>query len=1425
MRSLLSGCGISLAILWLSAPLRVAFATPPHLILITADDLGYGDLGVTFQNARPEGRLRLRTPQLDRMAAEGTLLRHHYAGAPVCVSSRAVLYTGRNAGHVAVRDSAFDFAWPSSHPSLATTLRAVGYRTALIGKYGLAGGNLGSTTDTEDHPLRRGFDYFYGHLRHAETIDHYPGNSGKVVENFTAVTNGLTGVFNDDLFVARAKQFLVEHVQSQPATPLFLMLHFTSPHFDLQYPPVPYPAGGGLTGGMPWPPPSGAPEAHLHPDLVGVTYDHDQNPATAPVAWPESARRYAALVRRLDDSIGDLLQLLRDLGLDGNSVVVFTSDHGPDFNYSLSNPHRADPRQFDSAGPFDGCKNWLLEGGLRVPTLVWAPGRVPAAQTNDTVGSHADWLPTLLDFAGQPPPAWSTGRTLRGALQDPASARPAPPQYFEHLRPSVGWYDPVEVAILQRKGLVHPAGLAQMVRWGEFSAIRFQATGEHTPLRLYRVATDPFQSQDLAGLPEHAATVAAIRRHMLAARRPLPLPPFVRELDQEDIPARGLGGPPGLRQRRFSGSWPWLPDFGEFTPAATGVVASIALPTPTAPGPFGLEFRGYLQVPHRGQYQFHLAADGAAGLWIHDASLIAEDLLPFGERTAHVRLMPGAHPFRLASRHPSATPLLRLEISGPGLPRRPVGAQDFHLDLQSGVPPPQGELDVDVAAGVPTLLDPRRFVPGGSASSAVPVAPQPAGLAVEGEHWRFDPSADTSHEVQVAYAFQFADQSHPGRLRLHVHRPSSDLWLPFDRAARGWTRDANGRQAGLLEHFGHLEGAGGPGRLGAALFFDGVDDRVRVVHYTPPLGATPRTVAAWVKPESSGPVVSWGQSTTGWKWFLEVASPGAPGQGVARLAVGNGFLRGTTNLRDGLWHHLVAVFPPGVSAQVTNALLYVDGQREPLAEILPAPVTTQTSEVWIGGDLHGQHLRGWIDEVRILPRALSAAEIGALAQPGPEDYTAAFRRRHFADAVPDWSLDPEGDGLPHALEFAFGGQPGGRMPACGVPGSAWTAAPRNSSPDADSVPAWGTSSRPAPTCATGRRSCCRWPTNPTRISVSSGCASPSRMRPACVITAWACCCPDVRPPDGPTPVVPFSCCALPPPRANRRVSLPSNPNPEPPMSLGINLMLWTATPDRSHAKLIQQLRKAGYRHIELPVFNPAAFPVADLKEILDGEGMTSTVTSCLMPDQGTLIHKDRKRNQAALGHVQALLDVCQQLGASVVCGPLYHPLAEFTGTGPTDAERSCFAEHMRKLGSYAEHAKVKIGLEPLNRFETHFLNTCAQGAEVCAMIDHPLVGLLVDTFHMHIEEDDMAKAMLAARKHIVHLHASENHRGRPGSGQVRWKKWSETVRKMKYKGHVVVESFGQGLPELAAATRIWRNIIGDPVKMAAKAAKFLKPLI
>ncbi len=171
----------------------------PNILFILADDLGYGDLGVLYQNSRPDSKPRLLTPELDRLASQGMLLLQHYTGAPVCAPARASLLLGQHQGDCAIRNNQFDKAMPHNH-TLATVLKQAGYYTAIIGKYGLQG----RAPKYPGHPLYHGFDEFYGVLGHGDAHYHYPGNSGIIMDMFTTVPNGLEQAYDTELYAARA---------------------------------------------------------------------------------------------------------------------------------------------------------------------------------------------------------------------------------------------------------------------------------------------------------------------------------------------------------------------------------------------------------------------------------------------------------------------------------------------------------------------------------------------------------------------------------------------------------------------------------------------------------------------------------------------------------------------------------------------------------------------------------------------------------------------------------------------------------------------------------------------------------------------------------------------------------------------------------------------------------------------------------------------------------------------------------------------------------------------------------------------------------------------------------------------------------------------------------------------------------------------
>ena len=379
----------------------------PNIIYILADDMGYGDVGCFGQNQRT-GIWKFATPGLDSMAAQGAKLTHHYVGAPICVSSRCSFLQGRSQGHADVRNFQFDKPLPNNH-TLPGVLKTAGYRTVHIGKSGLAGYDPNAPTA---HPLTRGFDRFFGYLTHRYAHQHYPRNGttaqgAKISDDYNFITDAYQDVYTSDVFTAFAKKTIIEETTNNPDRPFFIYLAYDTPHFDAQNPPTrDYPAGSGLNGGLQW---TGS------PSYVN-TASNDPNKVNNPAnlhpsvnsAWYTSAKQYVTMVRRMDDSVTDLLQTLRDLGIDQNTLVVFTSDNG-----TAENP--VNPSSFGSMGPFEGIKGDLLEGGIRVPTIAWWPQKIIGTNNLNNIReisrptANYDWLATFAELAGVPAPSATDG--------------------------------------------------------------------------------------------------------------------------------------------------------------------------------------------------------------------------------------------------------------------------------------------------------------------------------------------------------------------------------------------------------------------------------------------------------------------------------------------------------------------------------------------------------------------------------------------------------------------------------------------------------------------------------------------------------------------------------------------------------------------------------------------------------------------------------------------------------------------------------------------------------------------------------------------------------------------------------------------------------------------------------------------------------
>ncbi len=683
-------------------------AVQPNIIFILVDDLGYGDLGSFYQNSRNFAANRNKpafvTPKLDQMAAEGASLTRHYCGAPVCAPSRASLMLGVTQGHANLRDNQFDKALENNH-TVASVMRGAGYATALIGKWGMQGS--GTVTQQPGHPLLRGFDYFYGYMAHLTGHFHYPERFGAatddqgqplaVFENYQNITTQLTKCYSTDLFTARAKKWIVDQNTAHAEQPFFLYLAYPAPHARLEVPTQAYPAGNGVSGGLQWLGSSGnmintangAIDSFIYPDYANATYDNDNNSGTAEVAWPDTAKRHATMIRRLDDSVADLIQTLKDLGIDDNTLVVFTSDNGPHNEPGMGGSYTQDPRFFGSYGNFDGIKRDTLEGGLRVPAIVRWPGtgHIPAGVTRTDPSQFQDWMATFADLAGVAAPARCDGVSLLPTLIGTGS-RTASTIYTEYNRPGESTPSYSDFLPAHRGQLRNQ----EQVLWiGNYKGIRYNIAGDNsTPFKIYDVATDTHEGTDLNGQPG-IPSQAAFQAGVLQARRPNSSAgrPAYDNLLVPSVVADPVQ--PGVTWKAFEKAFLWVPGFGAATPAASGTTPVPSVSVRTRNNDIGLEFTGYLNVPADGDYTFYLSADTGAFLRLHQAQLLDADFGYTGgsERSATIKLKAGLHPFTLGYRRGSTgSPAMALSWSGPSLAKQAIPASSFFVDGLPATPPP-----------------------------------------------------------------------------------------------------------------------------------------------------------------------------------------------------------------------------------------------------------------------------------------------------------------------------------------------------------------------------------------------------------------------------------------------------------------------------------------------------------------------------------------------------------------------------------------------------------------------------------------------------------------------------------------------------------------------------------------------------------------
>ncbi|MBN2133891.1 MAG: sulfatase-like hydrolase/transferase [Sedimentisphaerales bacterium] len=445
----LGGCGDSLNAFGAGKAAR-----KPNIIFVMADDLGYGDLGCY-------GQKQIKTPNIDRMAAEGMRFTDHYAGSTVCAPSRCCLMTGLHTGHAYIRGNREvkpmgQWPLPAGTATLPRMLQDAGYTTALIGKWGLGGPGSSGT------PNQQGFDYFFGYLCQRHAHNYYPEflfrNDERVPLDNEVAGDRPDGAgvaakkvqYSYDLMAAEALSF----VEQNKAGPFFLYLAITIPHANNE-------AGG---------------KGMEVPDY-GIYAQKD---------WPEPQKGHAAMISRLDRDMGRLRGKLEDLGIDDNTVVFFTSDNGP---------HReggANPDFSDSNGPLRGIKRDLYEGGIRVPLIARWPGRIEAGSETDHISAFWDFLPTFAELAGTKPPAKGDGLSLAPTLL----GRPEKQEKHSFLY----WE-------------FHARGTNQAARCGRWKAVRFGATRK---LELYDLKNDLGETTDVAD--RHPEVVAKIKDFLAGAR-------------------------------------------------------------------------------------------------------------------------------------------------------------------------------------------------------------------------------------------------------------------------------------------------------------------------------------------------------------------------------------------------------------------------------------------------------------------------------------------------------------------------------------------------------------------------------------------------------------------------------------------------------------------------------------------------------------------------------------------------------------------------------------------------------------------------------------------------------------------------------------------------------------------------------------------
>ncbi|MFM2096160.1 MAG: hypothetical protein RIS70_3284 [Planctomycetota bacterium] len=274
------------------------------------------------------------------------------------------------------------------------------------------------------------------------------------------------------------------------------------------------------------------------------------------------------------------------------------------------------------------------------------------------------------------------------------------------------------------------------------------------------------------------------------------------------------------------------------------------------------------------------------------------------------------------------------------------------------------------------------------------------------------------------------------------------------------------------------------------------------------------------------------------------------------------------------------------------------------------------------------------------------------------------------------------------------------------------------------------------------------------------------------------------------------------------------------MKFGMNLLLWTGELHDGMMPVLEMIKRLGFDGVELPIFN-TNLDYATWGKKLDSLGLGRTAVTVRGVEDNP-ISPDASVRAKGVENTKRVLDCCAAVGATTLVGPYHSALGAFSGKGPTVDEWHWGIESMRQVAEHAGKVHVTLGVEALNRFETYLLNTHADSAKFVREVNHPNCRMMYDTFHANIEEKSINHAIHACADVLCHVHISENDRSTPGKGNVRWCENFDALRQINYQGWLMVEAFGLALPELAAATKIWRRMFESEEQLCRDSLAFMR---